>query len=166
MRNKKAQTILEYFVLLAFAAAVLVGMRLFMTRSLQEKYRQTGDVFGKGEQYNKGTTWVTGLDGALPGAVIPGNTSLDPCPVVLNSIANEQLAIDNLNTRITNLNQSVTGLNSSIALLVANKMVDQTTALSARVNDLNTEIAQCQADKATYQSQIAQSKIDYPQCFK
>lgn len=164
LRNKKAQTLLEYFILLGFAVAVLVGMRLFMTRSLQEKYRQTGDVFGRGEQYKKGATWVTGLDGPTTNAVIPTNPSLDPCPVVLNSIANLQLAISDLDVRINNLNQSLAEVNSSIASLMANGMTSQSDPLSARANDLKNEIAQCQADKTADLSQIAQQRMDYPQC--
>ncbi len=40
-------------------AAALIAMRVFMVRAVQEKYRQSADVFGQGEQYEPGVTQVT-----------------------------------------------------------------------------------------------------------
>lgn len=63
MRRDKAQSFTEYAMLIALAAAVLVAMRVFITRVVQEKFRQGADVFSQGEQYEKGKTVVTDLDG-------------------------------------------------------------------------------------------------------
>lgn len=53
-----------YAVLIALVAAALIAMRTYFVRSLQEKYRQSADVIGEGEQYAPGKTVVTNLDAA------------------------------------------------------------------------------------------------------
>jgi len=58
-RQNKAQSLIEYSILIAIFAAALVAMRVFMVRAVQEKYRQSADVFGQGEQYEPGETQVT-----------------------------------------------------------------------------------------------------------
>jgi Flp pilus assembly pilin Flp len=58
MKRNKSQTFLEYAVLIGVVAAALVAMRVYMVRVVQEKYRQSADVFGEGEQYQKGVTVV------------------------------------------------------------------------------------------------------------
>jgi Flp pilus assembly pilin Flp len=56
MKRKKinSQSLIEYTTLLALVAAAVVAMRVFLTRSVQERYRQSADVFGQGEQYVRG----------------------------------------------------------------------------------------------------------------
>ncbi|MDD4953399.1 MAG: hypothetical protein PHG40_00645 [Candidatus Omnitrophica bacterium] len=58
MRKKpgKAQGFLEYAVFIMVIAAALFAMRIYFARAIQEKYRQAGDVFGEGEQYQPGVT--------------------------------------------------------------------------------------------------------------
>lgn len=58
----RAQSFVEYAVLIALIAAVIVGMKVFMVRAVQEKFRQSADIFGQGEQYEKGLTQVTNAD--------------------------------------------------------------------------------------------------------
>ncbi|MFH0763275.1 MAG: hypothetical protein V1925_05250 [Candidatus Omnitrophota bacterium] len=57
--NSKAQVLLEYALLIILVVAALVAMRYYIIGAVQEKYRQSGDVFGEGEQYEKGVTKVT-----------------------------------------------------------------------------------------------------------
>jgi len=52
----KAQSVLEYTILIVIVVAALLAMRIYMLRAVQEKYRQSGDVFGEGEQYERGVT--------------------------------------------------------------------------------------------------------------
>ena len=54
--NKQAQAVLMYVVLTAIIVAALMAMRTYFARSVQEKFRQAGDVFGGGEQYEPGVT--------------------------------------------------------------------------------------------------------------
>ncbi len=48
--KNKAQSLIEYTILITLAAAALLAVRTFMLRSIQEKYRQGADTFGQGEQ--------------------------------------------------------------------------------------------------------------------
>ena len=47
----KAQSIIEYVVIVAVVACAILAMGFYFKRSLQGKYRQAGDVLGGGEQY-------------------------------------------------------------------------------------------------------------------
>lgn len=55
-RNNVAQSFVEYAVLIGVVVAALIAMRIFFTRAMQEKYRQAADLFGQGQQYEKGVT--------------------------------------------------------------------------------------------------------------
>lgn len=55
-KNKQAQSFLEYAILIIIVVAALLAMRIYMLRAVQEKYRQNGDVFGEGEQYESEVT--------------------------------------------------------------------------------------------------------------
>lgn len=55
-RKSRSQSFAEYVILIALVVAVIIGMRIFMVRAVQEKFRQSADVFGQGEQYEKGVT--------------------------------------------------------------------------------------------------------------
>mgnify|MGYP001617146101 CR=1 FL=1 len=57
--QSRAQSFTEYAILIGLAVAVLIGIRVYMLRTVQEKFRQAADVFGQGEQYEKGVTQVT-----------------------------------------------------------------------------------------------------------
>jgi Flp pilus assembly pilin Flp len=52
----KAQSILEYVAVIGIIAAVLIVMGVYYKRAVQGRYRQAGDVFGGGEQYQPGVT--------------------------------------------------------------------------------------------------------------
>lgn len=44
---------LEYALLIAIVIAALVGMAFYFQRSLSGKWREVGDSFGFGRQYNR-----------------------------------------------------------------------------------------------------------------
>lgn len=56
-RKNEAQSFIEYTILIAIVAIALVAMKLYFGRAVQEKYRQSADVFGEGEQYAPGLTY-------------------------------------------------------------------------------------------------------------
>lgn len=58
-RGNTAQTILGYALLIILVAFVFIAMQIYMTRGIQDKYRQSADVFGQGEQYAPGVTIVS-----------------------------------------------------------------------------------------------------------
>jgi Flp pilus assembly pilin Flp len=55
-RKGRAQSFTEFALLIALIAMALIAMRVFMVRAIQERFRQSIDVFGQGEQYQKGVT--------------------------------------------------------------------------------------------------------------
>jgi hypothetical protein len=61
-KDNKAQSTLEYLVLVALLVGALWAMRVCLVRAVQGKYRQGADVFGQGAQYERGVTQVT-IDG-------------------------------------------------------------------------------------------------------
>lgn len=55
-RSQRAQSAIEYAVLIAIAAAAFVGMSLYTMRAASGRFRQVGDAFGQGRQYDPKTT--------------------------------------------------------------------------------------------------------------
>ena len=49
----------EYSVLIAVVVAALVGLSVYMMRSVSGRWRQVGDTFGYGRQYEPGVTTET-----------------------------------------------------------------------------------------------------------
>lgn len=47
---------MEYAVFIVVLAAALMAIRIYFLRAVQEKYRQSADVFGGGDQYERGVT--------------------------------------------------------------------------------------------------------------
>ena len=50
--------VLEYAVIIAVVAAVLIAMFVYTKNTVQGQHRQAGDVFGGGRQYEPGVTQV------------------------------------------------------------------------------------------------------------
>ncbi|MFA4993175.1 MAG: hypothetical protein WC571_04320 [Candidatus Omnitrophota bacterium] len=122
-RGNKSQVFAEYVILIAIVAAVLIGMRIYTERALQQKFRESADVFGEGEQYAKGITVATYNDipGTPPTPVIPPK---DICPGLLSKIEALEADIKNLSERaeslentILQLTNSADGLDEQIPLL-------------------------------------------------
>ena len=59
MRNR-GSFILEYSVLIAIVIAALVCMQVYVKRAICGRWRQVGDVFGSGRQYEPNVTQITG----------------------------------------------------------------------------------------------------------
>ena len=57
--SSKGQGVIEYTILIAILVAVLVGMASYVQRALAGKWRDVGDTFGYGRQYEPGVTAVT-----------------------------------------------------------------------------------------------------------
>ena len=52
----RAQSAIEYAVLVGVLTAALVGMSIYVKRSLVGKWRTVGDTFGHGRQFEPGVT--------------------------------------------------------------------------------------------------------------
>jgi len=57
--RRKGQTALEYAVVIAVVVAALVGMSVYVKRAMSGKWRQVGDTFGYGRQFEPGKTAVS-----------------------------------------------------------------------------------------------------------
>jgi uncharacterized protein (UPF0333 family) len=58
MKNNKAQSTLEYVLLVAIIVAVFMAMLGMLTFSSMGKYKQAGDAISGGNQYEPGVTQV------------------------------------------------------------------------------------------------------------
>jgi uncharacterized protein (UPF0333 family) len=58
MRNKRAQSTLEYVLLVAAVVAALIAMFGIISYSSMGKFKQSGDAIGDSEQFEPGVTQV------------------------------------------------------------------------------------------------------------
>jgi len=54
--NKKSQSFVMYAALIAILSVALIAMFSYVKRSIQGKYRDAGDAFGGGAQYEIGVS--------------------------------------------------------------------------------------------------------------
>ena len=105
----------QYGVLFAIVMAALIGMRVYMERALQGRYRQSADLFGLGEQYEKGVTRVTENSNYLH--LDPTTTpSSDTCANLSSRIAALRRRIDGY---VLPNGEPVTGLREAADSLLA-----------------------------------------------
>ncbi len=57
--RRKGSFSIEYGALMAITVAAGIGMSVYFMRSLCGRWRQVGDTFGAGKQYEPGKTIVT-----------------------------------------------------------------------------------------------------------
>lgn len=56
---KKGVTSLEYAILIVFLIVALLSMQTLLRRAISAKWKEAGDQFGSGRQYEPGVTVVT-----------------------------------------------------------------------------------------------------------
>lgn len=59
MNKQKAFFSLEYALLLAIIITALLAMSVYFRQALCGRWRQAGDAFGQGRQYEPGWTQIT-----------------------------------------------------------------------------------------------------------
>ena len=59
LRINKGQSILVYAVLIAVISLGMIVIFKYIRYAVQGKYRQAGDAFGQGKQYEPGVTNLT-----------------------------------------------------------------------------------------------------------
>lgn len=52
MKRKNASSTVDYVMIFFVVVAVIVGMSVYVQRTLMGKYKETGDAFSHGRQYN------------------------------------------------------------------------------------------------------------------
>lgn len=58
-RPYKGSVTIEYAAFIAILIAALLGMSIYIKRALEGRWRQVGDAFGQGRQYEPGVTVVS-----------------------------------------------------------------------------------------------------------
>ncbi|MHB8154804.1 MAG: hypothetical protein ACYDFR_01980 [Candidatus Omnitrophota bacterium] len=139
-QGNRAQVFTEYVILVAIVAAVLFGMRIYMERAVQQKFRESADVFGEGEQYAKGVTRATYDDtsGTPPTPITPTH---DICPGLLSKIEVLEGEIKDLTERAESFEQSALNLN------------DTATELDAQIPLLRDQARQIRVSADDYEGQ-------------
>ena len=56
LRRARGQSVIEYAACVAVLAAMLLMMAVYVKRALCGRWRQVGDVFGYGKQFEPGKT--------------------------------------------------------------------------------------------------------------
>lgn len=153
--NPKAQSFLEYAVVVAVVAAAMVGGKIYFTRSLQEKHRQGADAFGGGEQYALGITIERDLSpqGTNYGGVNQNDDTNIDCGVVNNRVNTLQDAVNSLRSQANTLEQSAGGIGMILG------------GTSEGADTLREQARALRAEADAKEAEIAQYRTDYPDCF-
>jgi hypothetical protein len=148
-----------------------MAMRVYFTQAVQEKYRQTGDVFGEGEQYARGVTTVTATSSYLD--LSDTGSTTDICPNMVGRVNILEGEIANLMARAANFRQLATQMRQQAATVgsggagygFGNQTTGQSQGLVAQAQDMDARAAECDVQAAAKNQEITKLKDDYPQCF-
>jgi len=102
-KHNLGQSLLGYVVFIAIVAGAMITMKFFVTRTVQEKYSQSSDVWGEGEQYDPNRT-AGGVGGST------WYNRRERCPEILAKYDGWQAALRNLSLRISKLQKEITDL--------------------------------------------------------
>jgi len=160
MQNK-AQGLLAYMIFIAVIAGALITMKFFLQRTVQEKYRQSSDVWGEGEQYEPNRT-----TGGMSGSTWKNRKEL--CPEAEAKMAGLTAALNNLFQRIQKLLYEIEDLEGRAVALESRKADAEAQAkrldeelLPAEAEEVRKieEPLQKEADKLREQAKKRKAKI-------
>jgi chromosome segregation ATPase len=145
----------------------LVAMKVFLTRSVQSKYRDGADVFGGGEQYAKGTR-VTNLDGAtLPPPVTPP-VIIEDCPYVVAEVERLETDIANLRKQADDYDKAAAQIEEAIPYMQQQRdaLLNDAATLESQASDKRAEAASytAQADALQADLEAAQQAYEDNNC--
>ncbi|MFA5411441.1 MAG: hypothetical protein WC321_06275 [Candidatus Omnitrophota bacterium] len=175
-KQNRAQAYLEYAVLIALVALALIAIRKYFLQSVQERYRQSADVFGEGAQYAEGITRVEETSSSTDVTEPPDERNL--CEAVVNQVIALENEINGYDKEVEGVNKHFKGLLERAAEFEANavKIRAQAQVLAdAGAGDPSSLIKQAElfeeqargfrAEAAEKQEQINSLKTDYEDCF-
>lgn len=186
-RKDRAQSILTFAVILAMAVLALVTMRTYFTRAVQERYRQSADALGEGDQFEKnrtlemysGNTWKNEKINCPQ--IITKAKSLEETIIVLKHRA-EALKKDakNLEGRAKKLDDRVKAINIEIKALEAKGLSTEAGELKKLVASFEQESQRlkkeaqkmkdkadaCSKEQEAVQCKLVSLKSSNPKCFK
>lgn len=167
--NNHAQSLIVYALIISLTAAVIMSMRVYVTRMVQAKFRQSADVFGQGEQYAKGLTVVTNLDGDTRADIQPttiGVISIAGQNFIIGRVDSLEEQVDNLTKTADSLELDITQLDAQIAALNTQNMGQQAGALMKNKDMLMVRLAIVSKLIEEKQQEIGWFKKKYPDYFK
>lgn len=172
-RRNKSQTFTEYALLIAVMVGALIAMRVYVVRGVQEKYRESADVFGQGEQYASGRTLITNLDGGT----IHVNREIrarDKCIFVVAEVDRLEREINELNAKAGSLEQASADALEQVPILrqeaatlksEATDFRKQAAKKEAQVDTLTSDVASLRVKAQLTQDEIDEYKSKYSECF-
>lgn len=138
-----------------------------MVRAVQEKYRQSADVFGEGEQYAKGVTQVVNLDDPGTDIAEAEPKRPDTCPGVTANVAKLESEIKDLGEQADSMLASAAQTEASLPML--QQRVDALTAEAGQketqARDLRKQALELTTQADEKQKQVDSYKKDYTHCF-
>lgn len=187
IRKNSAQTIISYAIIMVVVLAAVWMMKPYLTRVFQEKYRQSADTVGGGEQFDPGsasnytsTSWYN---------------NKEMCPEVKKKAERWEKEIETLQQQIDRLKKEIETLKQQIKLM--EQRIQELEAQAARLDaagyveeaanlrnniipDLKAQIEiwkveiKKREDKIqklipeilALQQKIDQLKAEFPQCFE
>lgn len=159
-RKNKAQSFLGYTLLIIVVAVALLAMRTYLVRSVQEKYRQSADVFGEGEQYAPGSTQVIEDRSSVDIPELP-----EQGPEFCSNIIGQ---IEQLNQQNRDSLQTASSLDGTVMELrrqARDLTAKQASELLQRAQELADQAIALRQSVITNNQTIAQLTADYPDCF-
>ncbi|MBP7215888.1 MAG: hypothetical protein KBA46_01240 [Candidatus Omnitrophica bacterium] len=177
-RHEKAQSFLQYGLLIIFLVASFLAIRTYMTRGIQDRYRQAADVFGQGEQYAPGVTRVYNF-ATLPDVVIDGDDVEQTCAALMNRALAAQAQIANNDNAINSLNERAASLEAqahqmmypdNIFIRFFNALFNRdyreaAEQLNDQAKEMREEAERLQGDSDDLQAQIDSDRAQRPECF-
>lgn len=162
----RGQSFLEYSVIIIVIAAALIAMRVYLVRSVQEKYRQSADVFGEGEQYAQGVTQTT--ENRSTTDITPPTDGRDVCPNILAQIDRLRQENADLLKTAADLDRTVAGMRAQAQILLKSGFkgtAAQANQLLQRAQELAEEANSFRQRVIDNNQTIANLTASYPDCF-
>ena len=178
--DRKGQSFLQYGLLIIVIAAALISMRIYATRSLQERYRQAADVFGQGEQYEPGLTTVSDTVNTQEfvspdeaGIGVNCNYILARVDDVIQQIDSQKKTVEELESKVSSIESHADELEHPTNVIIrifylifhpdvsaqVEALRSSAAAIRQQIGDLNKNIAALEND-------IDSDRQQYPQCFE
>lgn len=163
-RKNRAQSFAEYAVVIALTAAALLGMRVYIVRTMQEKFRSSADVFGGGEQYVRGATNTTSLDGPLTNlANLPTDTF--DCSFVQGQVGRLEGEIAILNEQADAFDAQAAEMEAQAQILLDNDMAEQAEQILVSARSLRERARENRQEAQDKQDEVDRLKAENPDCF-
>lgn len=167
-RNSRAQTLLEYVVLFGVVVGSLIAMGVFFTRAFQARFRQSADVFGEGEQYEKpelcDNCVYASLDVAGEDIDEGMGAPRDPCEIMGPLIDRLEREIANLRTRADGFDQRAADIEEQAEILRGQGSAQQADELLRNAQELRRRAQEARDEADSKEEELNGYIRDFPAC--